>query len=241
MKIANTEYNTLGAYKLLLKTIKEKPLTNINNETNTASYVFFNKNKEIALLTVSETHEKRGYFATISVRTIRKSATDGYFVKDLGKMNLRSVSSDKDALNILNLELDYLYRGNHYASRMAAVAVELAAKQGFKYLIAYAPADPIISFKNINNKVTESQSLGDRTEQFFKSCGFRDVGTYKQTKSNATNLRVYARNATQPIAIKYNGEEKPRALRIENESRQISAFLINKLEKHGEIFENVAK
>ena len=207
--------------------------------SNTASYVFFNKKKEIAMLTVSETHERRGYFATISVRTIRKSATEGYFIKDLGKMNLRSLADNKESLNILNLELDYLYRGNYYATRMAAVATELAKKQGYKYLITYAPHDPIISFKNINNKISDHETLGDRTELFFKSCGFKDIGTYSDKHTRGDGLRVYARAVNQPIPLNYNGSRK--AINIERESKFISSHIQKRMEANGEMVRDVAK
>lgn len=230
MKIANTEYNTIGAYKLLMSTLKEKPLNKtLEQGASSASYVFFNKNKEIALLSVHEQNVRRGYCATISVCTVRKSATEGYFIKELGKLNLRSSETQANVLNILNLELDYLYRGNHYASRMVAVAQEIAAKQGYKILLAHAPKDPIISFKNINNKITENESTKDRTELFFKSCGFKDVGTYK-SNTHPYIVRTYARQATRPLAPK-----------IEVESRFISDRIAKKMQNYGDTLENVAK
>lgn len=230
MKIANTEYNTLGAYKLLMDTLHEKPLETITEGSNKSTYVFFNKKKEIAMLNVSEVLSRRGYYATISVCTVRKSATEGYFVKELGKMNLRSSKDNKDALHILNLELDYLYRGNHYATRMASVALELAAKQGYKYLITYAPKDPIISFKNINNKISQNPDLGDRTELFFKSCGFKDIGTYTGAGNRGESLRVYARTASRPLKVG-----------IERESKFISTHISEKIEKHGELAVNATR
>lgn len=219
MKIANTEYNTAGAYKLLLNSLRQKPLETINSGSRSGSYVFFNKNKEIAMLFISEQMFQKGYAATISVCTIRKSATEGYFVKELGKMNLRSSTKDKDVLSIINLELDYLYRGNHYATRMVSVARELAQKQGYKYILAYAPKDPIISFKTCKGKFDE-ENAQDRTELFFNSCGFKTMGTYKTKQGDQT--RVYGR----AINKLQSGNK------IENESKAISSVIANKLERY---------
>ena len=109
-----------------------------------------------------------------------------------------------------------------------AVAIELAHKQGYKYLISYAPHDPIISFKHINNKVGEHENLGDRTEMFFKSCGFKDVGTYKDETTRGDGLKVYARTANKPLRTN-----------IEHESNFISSNIIKKIQERGEDLKNV--